>query len=173
MLNNFPVNNINTFVLDVDGVLTDGLLYLIGDNEMVRAMNAKDGYALQLAVKRGFQVIVISGGISTLSELRLKKLGIIHVYMGVHDKLSLLKSLSESLHIEASSMIYIGDDVPDIEVMKYTGISACPADACADVLAMSNYISPFMGGKGCVRDVIEQVMKTQNKWLHTNDVVSR
>ncbi|MDA3616196.1 KdsC family phosphatase [Polluticaenibacter yanchengensis] len=173
MLNNFQLHNINTFVLDVDGVLTDGSLYLINDSEMVRVMNAKDGYALQLAIKRGFRVIVISGGISTLSELRLKKLGISDVYMGVHDKLGLLKSLSESLKIKASEMIYLGDDMPDIEVMTYTGISACPADACTDVLAISKYVSPFLGGKGFVRDVIEQVMKTQNKWLHTNEVVSK
>jgi 3-deoxy-D-manno-octulosonate 8-phosphate phosphatase (KDO 8-P phosphatase) len=166
-------SSVSTFVFDVDGVLTDGTLLLLPDGEMARSMNIKDGYALQLAVKQGYTVIIISGGISGLVEERLRKLGIKDVYMGVHDKKKTLLDLLEKKNIDPSKVLFMGDDVPDLEAMKACGLPCCPADACSETIAISRYISPLKGGYGCGRDVIEKVMKLQRKWHIIPGVSSR
>lgn len=171
MLNAFKP--ITTFVFDVDGVLTDGTLFLFPGGEMVRRMNIKDGYALQLAVKKGYHVVIISGGYSALVKERLEKLGVSQVFMNVHDKKAVLESYMEEHSIHREQVLFMGDDMPDLEVMEAVGLPCSPTDACAEVKTASKYVSPFAGGMGCGRDVIEKVMKLQDKWHHTNAVVSR
>lgn len=164
---------IETFVFDVDGVLTDGTLLLLPDGEMARTMNIKDGYALQLAVKQGYTVVIISGGLSELVKSRLQKLGVAHVFMGVHDKKSVLLDFLNTHNLSAETALFMGDDMPDIEAMETCGLPCCPADACAEVKAVSRYISPIKGGFGCGRDVIEKVMKLHGKWQTLEGTASR
>lgn len=154
----------NTFILDVDGVLTDGSLLITNNGDELRTMNIRDGYALQWAVKKGYQVIVISGGYSEGVVKRLNRLGIAYVLAGVSDKVAALQQVSKALSLDLSKSIYIGDDVPDLDAMRSCGIPCCPADAAPEIAAVSKYISPQGGGKGCVRDIIEKVMKLQEKW---------
>lgn len=171
MLNLFKT--ITTFVFDVDGVLTDGTLFLFPGGEMVRRMNIKDGYALQLAVKKGYQVVIISGGYSELVKDRLEKLGITSVFMSVHDKKQVLEAYMSSNKLLKEMVLFMGDDIPDLEVMSLAGLPCCPNDACDEVKAISRYVSPFNGGTGCARDVIEKVMKLQDTWHHTNTIASK
>lgn len=158
------LNQIRCFVFDVDGVLTNGTLLVAADGEFLRMMNIKDGYAIQHAVKNGFHVAVISGGHSSGVPVRLKRLGVEHVYMGVENKKEKLKDLLGELKMDAAHVLYMGDDIPDIDVMKSCGLAACPYDAVPEVRSISHFISPIKGGEGCVRDVIEQVMKVNGKW---------
>jgi 3-deoxy-D-manno-octulosonate 8-phosphate phosphatase (KDO 8-P phosphatase) len=164
---------IRAFVFDMDGVLTDGKLLLMPDGEMVRRMSVKDGYALQLAIKKGYHVLIISGGNSQAARDRLEKLGIKEVHMGVHHKAKLLQEYLLTHGLEKNQVLYMGDDIPDLEVMQAVGLPCAPADACPEILAISRYISPFTGGEGCVRDVIEKVMKLNQHWSHTVDIQSR
>ena len=161
--------HITTFILDVDGVLTDGSVILMPSGEMVRTMHTKDGYAMQLAIKKGFRIAVITGGRDKMVEERLKYLGLTDIYSGVRDKMDAYTDLLYSYNLKPEEIIYMGDDVPDIAVMREVGLSCCPNDAVADVRAISEYISPIEGGKGCVRDIIEQTMKVQGKWFDESD----
>ncbi len=164
---------IKAFVFDVDGVLTDGTIALSSDGEMVRTMHTRDGYALQLAVKQGLEVIVISGAVSSHVKIRLEKLGVHHVYMGTKDKLSKLKEVLHDTGLKAADLLFMGDDVPDIEAMQFCGFACAPKDACTDVLEIADYISPVPGGKGCVRDVIEKVMRLQDSWYFHPEIGSK
>lgn len=164
--------NINAFIFDIDGVLTDGTLLIADDGQMLRRMHVKDGYALQLAIKRGYLIFVISGGRSPQVKERLEKLGVINVYMPIEDKLDKLKVLAEEFQLQKESILYMGDDIPDLEVMQYCGLACCPADAVAEIKTISKYISPLKGGEGCVRDVIEKVMKLQGKWMPDTHIPS-
>ena len=155
---------ITTFIFDMDGVLTDGQLLLTGNNEWLRSMNIKDGYALKAATSAGYKIMILSGSNSEPVSLRLQKLGVTHIYMGVKNKKDFLeKFLQENKWIPGETL-YMGDDMPDLDCMKMIGIAACPMDAVADIKAISAYISPYNGGKGCVRDVIEKVMKLNGNW---------
>jgi 3-deoxy-D-manno-octulosonate 8-phosphate phosphatase (KDO 8-P phosphatase) len=165
--------SVTTFVFDVDGVLTDGTLLLLPDGEMARSMSIKDGYALQLAVKQGYTVIIISGGTSLLVEERLRKLGVTDVYMGVHNKKQILLHLLGERNIDAAGVLFMGDDMPDLDAMQVCGLPCCPADACPEIISMSRYISPLKGGTGCGRDVIEKVMKLHGKWEAVAGISSR
>jgi 3-deoxy-D-manno-octulosonate 8-phosphate phosphatase (KDO 8-P phosphatase) len=157
--------NINVFVFDIDGVLTDGSLLVMDGGLMIRRMQVKDGYALQLAVKRGYLIFVISGGNSPQVKERLSKLGVENVYMPVENKLEKLKELINKYQLQKEEILYMGDDIPDLEVMQYCGLACCPVDAVSEIKTISRYISPLKGGEGCVRDVIEKVMKLQGKWI--------
>lgn len=158
------LNDVTVFVFDVDGVLTDGSLLLMQDGEQVRKMSIKDGYALQLAVKKEYKIAVISGGKSEAVRTRLSKLGIYDVYLGVENKIDAFDEFILTHHIQPEHILYMGDDMPDYEVMKRVGVPTCPNDAVSDIKAISIYVSDKNGGKGCVRDVIEQVLKVQGKW---------
>ena len=158
------LSQISCFVFDMDGVLTDGTLSVLPRGVMARKMNIKDGYALQLAVKKGYTVMVISGGDSPEAKERLLKLGVDQVWMGVKDKLTLLKTELEQKQIPMSQVLYMGDDIPDLAVMQAVGFACCPADAAIDIRLASKYISHFKGGEGCVRDVMEQVLKLRGDW---------
>jgi 3-deoxy-D-manno-octulosonate 8-phosphate phosphatase (KDO 8-P phosphatase) len=166
-------SKIQTFVFDIDGVLTDGTLLVLPGGEMVRRMNIKDGYALQLAVKQGYKVAVISGGKSEPVRERLEKLGITDVFMGVTDKKKTLITYLENLNQSLTTTLFMGDDVPDLKAMEVCIMPCCPADACAEVKNISKYISPVPGGFGAARDVIEKVMKLRGNWQHIEDIASR
>lgn len=159
------LQSVNCFILDVDGVLTDGSLTLLPSGEQVRKMNIRDGYALQAAVKAGYKIAVISGGKSESVKDRLNGLGVRDIYLGVNDKLVKFEELVSMYDLKAENILYMGDDLPDFEVMKKCGIATCPADAAHEIKSISMYVSDKKGGDGCVRDVIEQVMKLHGKWF--------
>jgi len=156
---------IKLLVFDVDGVLTDGSVHCFNDGEQVRVMNIKDGYALQLAIKKGIRILIISGGKSEAVVKRLNFLGIQDVFMGVPYKLPVLQQFILEHSISPEETLYMGDDIPDLECLKHVAASTCPADAANDIKPVCIYVSQQNGGKGCVRDVIEQVLKAQHKWL--------
>lgn len=166
-------STIKAFVFDVDGVLTNGDLIILPQGVMARTMNVKDGYALQLAIKKAYHIAIISGGNSTDVIERFKILGVTDVFMNVHDKVEALKTFQSKYQLKESEMLFMGDDIPDLEVMQLVGLPCCPHDAVDEIKSISKYISPIMGGKGCVRDVIEKVLKLQQKWHHTNQVSSK
>jgi 3-deoxy-D-manno-octulosonate 8-phosphate phosphatase (KDO 8-P phosphatase) len=155
---------VTAFVFDVDGVLTDGSLLVLPDGVMARRMNIKDGYALQLAVKKGYKVAVISGGNSDEVKERLNKLGVEHVWMKVENKVEVLKAFMHNHHISNAQLLYMGDDIPDTKAMDLAGLPCCPADAVQEIRKKSLYVSRLKGGEGCVRDVIEKVMKLRGDW---------
>lgn len=162
------LRNIKTFVFDMDGVLTDGTLLVDENNKWLRTMNIKDGYALQLAIKQGYRIIVISGSDAPQVEQRLRKLGLKEVFMKILDKEEFLKTYLEEQQLSIEATLFMGDDIPDYECMLLAGFRCCPADAAVEIKKVSYYISPLAGGHGCVRDVIEKVMKLNNHWpLHT------
>lgn len=159
------LRNIDTFIFDVDGVMTDGIVTLSPSGEMLRTMNVKDGYALQLAIKKGYRIFIISGGFSEFVRLRFEKLGINDIYLGVSNKLEVFEKIIKETNISPDSMLYMGDDIPDCKVMKEVGLPVCPADAAEEIKAISKYISSKDGGRGCVREIIEQVLRVQDKWF--------
>lgn len=159
------LKNINTFIFDYDGVLTEGIVTLTEEGEPLRTANVRDGYALQLAVKKGYRIAVISGGKSKSMYHRLNSLGIKDVFLGVEHKVSVFNKYLSDNGIGRDEVIYMGDDIPDYEVMKLAKLAACPADAAEEIKQISDYISHYNGGRGCVRDIIEQVLKLQQNWM--------
>ena len=159
------LSNIKTFIFDVDGVMTDGIVVLASNGDMLRTMNVKDGYALQLAVKKGYRIIIITGGNSEAVRKRFQGLGIKEVYMAIGNKLEVFHQIVKEDQLELNSILYMGDDIPDYQIMTEVGVAACPADAAEEIKKISHYISPKPGGRGCVRDVLEQVMKVQELWF--------
>ncbi len=159
------LHSINTFIFDVDGVLTDGTVILMPDGDYVRTMNIKDGYAMQAAVKADYRIAVISAGrMSEGVKKRLENLGVQDIYLGVSDKKDAYETILFSYHLKPENIAYMGDDLPDYEVMQCVGLAACPADAAPEIQAIAHYVSPNNGGKGCVRDIIEKVMRLHRKW---------
>ena len=160
------LKNINTFIFDYDGVLTDGTVILQPDGEALRTANVKDGYSLQLAVKKGYNVVIISGGNSASMRKRFETLKIKDFFLGIENKLEALNNYLNEQNIQPENVLYMGDDIPDFKAMKTVGIPCCPADAAPEIKNISKYISNYTGGKGCVRDVIEQTLKIQGKWMN-------
>jgi 3-deoxy-D-manno-octulosonate 8-phosphate phosphatase (KDO 8-P phosphatase) len=158
------LGQITTFVFDVDGVLTNGQVTLLPDGNQVRTMNIKDGYALQLAVKKGYRIAIISGGKSEMVKKRLNGLGIVDVYMDAQNKIEAFNDFIHSYDIHPDHILYMGDDMPDFEVMQKVAVPTCPFDAVSDIKSISIYISDKKGGEGCVRDVIEQVLRLKKNW---------
>lgn len=164
---------VTTFIFDVDGVLTDGTVMVMNVNLQVRRMNIKDGFALQMAVANGYRVKIISGGNSREVAQRLEKLGVTDVEMSVYDKAAVVKEYMRANNLNKEEVLYMGDDMPDVTALQEAGLACCPADAVPEVKQVSQYISPFNGGFACVRDVIEKVMKLQDKWQYNPDITSR
>lgn len=158
------LHDIKAFIFDVDGVLTDGTVHVTESGEQLRQFNIKDGYALQLAIKRGYLISIISGGRSNGVALRLRGLGIQDIHLGAESKIDIYNNFLAVNDLKSKEVIYMGDDIPDLPVMKLVGLAVCPIDAVEEIKAVSKYISPISGGKGCVRDIIEKVLKIQNKW---------
>ena len=158
------MNGITTLIFDIDGVLTDGSVFVTNAGEMLRSMNIRDGFALKAAVESGYNVCVISGGSNEGVRVRLRNLGITNIHLGCHDKVETYKEYIELYGILPEQVMYMGDDIPDFHVMKLVGLPTCPQDASPEIKAISKYISHKNGGKGAVREVIEQVMKVHGKW---------
>jgi 3-deoxy-D-manno-octulosonate 8-phosphate phosphatase (KDO 8-P phosphatase) len=156
--------DIRHFIFDVDGVLTNGLLHVQENGELLRQMHTRDGYALKAALEQKFAITIITGGNSQGVIKRLNGLGITHIYSGIHHKLKTLEELVHNHNLDLSTVAYMGDDLPDYECMRAVHLAACPSDAAMEIKTISQYISPVKGGEGCVRDLIEKVLKAQNKW---------
>ncbi|RTY95024.1 HAD family hydrolase [Flavobacterium sp. GT3R68] len=158
------MNNISTFIFDVDGVLTDSSVHITPTGEMLRIMNIRDGYAMKAAVESGYHVCIISGGSNEGVRIRLRNLGITDIFLATPDKVETFKEYTELYNIKPEQVLYMGDDIPDYHVMQLVGLPSCPQDSSPEIKAISTYISHKNGGRGAVRDVIEQVMKVQGKW---------
>ena len=158
------LKHIKVFVFDVDGVLTNGDILVTEEGELLRSMNVKDGYAMHRAIKEGYKIGVITAGKSLGVVKRLEILGVHDIFHGVTDKVEVYKRYIQSHNIDQSTVLYMGDDLPDFKVMQLVGLPTCPSDAAPEIMEISRYISPFSGGKGCVRDVIEKVMRLHGKW---------
>jgi len=155
---------ITTFVFDVDGVLTDGTVIVFPDGQLVRKMHIKDGYALKTAIDKGYNVCIISGGTNEGVRSRLRALGVTDIYLGVQNKIDQLDEYLDINNIKPEHVLYMGDDIPDYQVMQQVALAACPKDAVPEIQDISLYVSQKKGGNGCVRDVIEQVLKVQDNW---------
>ncbi len=164
---------VTTFVFDVDGVLTDGTVLVLDNGLQARRMNIKDGFALQMAIKNGYGVRIISGGNSPQVVDRLEKLGVKDISMSVLDKKTFLEEYMKANKLKKEEVLYMGDDLPDLPAMKVVGVPCCPADAVAEIKAAASYISHLNGGAACVRDVIEKVLKLNDHWEYRTDVTSR
>ena len=157
--------NIKLLVMDVDGTLTDGKINMGPNGELFKAFDIKDGYAIQLAVKMGLRIVVMTGGNTPSIRLRYERLGVEDIYMQCAVKIKTYEAFLEKYGLTDEEVIYVGDDIPDYEIMSRCGCPCCPSDACSDIKALSLYVSQCAGGYGCGRDVIEQVLRAQGKWL--------
>lgn len=162
--------HIKAFFFDVDGVLSDGKILLTENGGQLRNMAVKDGYALKKAMQQGYQIAIISGGNSNGVAKRFAYLGVEHVVLGVKHKLPVFKELLTKLNLNAAEVLYMGDDIPDIPVLKSAGLACCPADAAIEVKEICHYISPLNGGDLCVRDVIEKTLSLNNQWFTNQDI---
>lgn len=162
------LEDIELFVFDYDGVFTDGIVHLMEDGSNVRQANTRDGYAVQWAIKQGLNVAVLTGGKESAVKARMELLGVKEIHLGCHDKLESLKALCTSLNISLDKVMYMGDDMPDYPAMKEVGLAACPYDAAVDILEIAHYTSPISGGRGCVRDILEQAMRLKGIWASEN-----
>lgn len=165
------MNQIRTFVLDVDGVLTDGSLHIDPSGELLRTMNVKDGYAMKVAIDQGYNICIISGGKNEAVKQRLRALGITDIYLGAGNKIDVLDEYADIYNRPYEEMLYMGDDIPDKWVMEKVALPCCPQDAVPEIKAISKYISHKKGGKGAVRDIIEQVLKVQGKWMQNFEAI--
>jgi len=158
------LNSVKTFIFDVDGVLTDGLV-LLYNGDFLRSLHSKDAYAIQYAKKLGYKIFIITGGNSEEIKNRLLDLGVTEVYLKSSNKINVLDEICNNHNLKLEEILYMGDDIPDYDVMQKVGVACCPQDACQEIKSISDYQSPIFGGKGCVRDVIEQTLKVQGKWF--------
>ena len=159
------LQHITTFIFDYDGVMTDGTVYMDSNGDPLRTSNVKDGYALQLAAKLGFHLAVISGAVVTNITKRLNMLGVHDVFTGIPDQVVKLEAYMEQYGLKPEEIVYVGDDIPDLKVMQRVGVAACPADAAPEIRQICHFVSERPGGQGCVRDIIEQTLKAQGKWM--------
>ena len=164
------LSKIRGFIFDVDGVLSHNVLGLSPDGDPVRTANMKDGYAIMYAIRSGYPIGIITGGRTQDTKGRLDRLGIIHIYMGTLDKVPCLVDFLEKTQLKAEEILYMGDDIPDYNVMTKVGLAVCPNDAAPEIKEIAAYISHRNGGEGCVRDVIEQVLRSQEKWAHPENI---
>lgn len=159
------LTKIRAFAFDVDGVLAKPEVYLSPEGVLLRSMNTKDGYALQYAIKRGYPIAIITGGTTESVGLRFKGLGITDIYLGATDKVEDFEDFRLKYKLKAEEILFMGDDLPDYKVMKGAGVACCPADAVEEIKSISAYISHLPGGTGCVRDIVEQVLRLHGKWM--------
>lgn len=162
------LGKVKTFVFDIDGVLSLQTIPMNSFGLPSRTVNLRDGYAIQLAVRKGYRVAIISGGKSKEYVRRLRGLGVTDIYMNSRSKIEHYNNFLDKYSIGSEEILYMGDDIPDYEVMKQAGIPVCPADADSEIKQISVYISDKKGGEGCVRDVIEQVLRLHNKWMDSD-----
>lgn len=160
------LHEIKAFVFDYDGVISDGNIWSANDTIIARSGNVKDGYAMQYALRKGYLIAILSGGSGDSIRSRMKMLGVEDVYLGSHRKKEIFEDFLKDKQLLPEQVLYVGDDIPDYDVMRLAGVSACPADAAEEIKAVADYISHKNGGCGCVRDVIEQVLRLQGQWFH-------
>jgi len=165
--------NITTFIFDVDGVLTDGTVLVLDNGLQARRMHIKDGFALQMAIKNGYHVVIVSGGTSPQVAGRLEKLGVNEIHMTIADKRGFVTAYMKEKGLSPEQVLYMADDLPDLPVMKEVGLPCCPADAVIEIKEAVQYISPLNGGEACVRDVIEKVLRLNDHWNYREDVASK
>ncbi len=166
------LKNITTFIFDYDGVLTNGNVILTETGEALRTANVKDGYAMQYAIKKGYRVAIISGGISQTISKRFLALDVRDVFLGVCNKIEVYKEYLEKNNLVNDEILFMGDDIPDYHLMCLAGMPTCPSNAAEEIKSVAKYISNIKGGDGCARDVIEQVLKVQGKWFDTEHAFS-
>jgi 3-deoxy-D-manno-octulosonate 8-phosphate phosphatase (KDO 8-P phosphatase) len=157
---------VNTFIFDYDGVLSDGSVILTSDGDALRTANVKDGYAMQLAIKKNYRIAIISGGFSESMKRRFETLNIEDVFLGVDKKIEIYDQYLITHNLKNENILFMGDDIPDYEIMLKAGVPTCPADAVEEIKRVATYISHQSGGHGCARDIIEQVLKVQGKWMN-------
>jgi len=159
------LKHITTFIFDYDGVLTNGNVILTNDGEALRTANVKDGYAMQYAIKKGYKVAIISGGKSDAILNRFQALDVVDVFMGVSNKIFVYEEYLLKNKLADNNVLFMGDDIPDYHLMQRAGLATCPANAAEEIKSAAHYVSNINGGEGCVRDVIEQVLKVQGNWF--------
>jgi 3-deoxy-D-manno-octulosonate 8-phosphate phosphatase (KDO 8-P phosphatase) len=159
------LKKLSTFIFDFDGVLSDGKIWVLPDGEQMRATNVKDGYAMQYALRKGYRIAIISGGIGESMRLRYQNFKGVEVFLNISDKVACFQEYIKKNKISPEKVLYMGDDIPDYELMKICGLKCCPADACTEIKEIADYISFANGGYGAVRDVIEQTLRAQNRWM--------
>ena len=162
---NYDLTSVKAVIFDVDGVLSLSTIQMSPAGLPVRTVNIKDGYAIQLAIKMGLKLAIISGGTDPSIEERYRKLGMKDIFMSCSTKIQVLHKYLADNNLSADEVIYVGDDIPDYEIMQIVGCPCCPADACSDIKEISTYVSPYEGGKGCARDIIEQILRAKGLWL--------
>jgi 3-deoxy-D-manno-octulosonate 8-phosphate phosphatase (KDO 8-P phosphatase) len=155
---------IKAFVFDVDGVISPNQLLLHSTGDMMRSVNTRDGFAIKKAIEAGFNVGIITGARSESLRLRFRELGTADVFLNSIDKVADLQVFVKNYGLELNQVLYMGDDIPDLGPMQLVGMPTCPCDATSEVQSASRYISAYSGGFGCVRDVIEQVLRSQGLW---------
>ena len=158
------LKNVSAFVFDVDGVMTNGQIMITTEGEMYREMNTRDGFAIKCALERNYKIAIISGGTNEGVRKRLETLGVDKVYLGIHKKDIAFDDFLKTYDIDPEEVLCMGDDVPDLSLLEKVGVATCPQDAVSDVKKIVDYVSHKKGGDGCVREIIEQVMRVQNKW---------
>jgi 3-deoxy-D-manno-octulosonate 8-phosphate phosphatase (KDO 8-P phosphatase) len=161
------LRRVKAFIFDVDGVFSTSKVILHPSGDMMRTMNIKDGFACFYLIKKGYPVAIITGGNSEAVRLRFERLGIKDIYLQSSDKLKDFEDFIQKYKLDPENVLYMGDDLPDYPVMKKVGLPTCPADAVEEIKSVSRYISDRNGGEGCVRDVIEQVLRVNGKWMDT------
>lgn len=162
---NYDLKKIRAVIFDVDGVLSESTIPMDSAGEPMRTINIKDGYAIQLACKSGLRIAIITGGVTESVRLRYAHLGVEDIIMGCSVKITAYEQLLDKYGLKDEEIVYMGDDIPDYEIMRRCGCPCCPADACYDIKAVSRYVSHVKGGRGCGRDVLEQILRAQGKWL--------
>jgi 3-deoxy-D-manno-octulosonate 8-phosphate phosphatase (KDO 8-P phosphatase) len=162
---NYDLKRIKAIIFDVDGVLSLNTIQMSPAGMPVRTVNIKDGYAIQLAIKMGLKIAIISGGTDKGIEERYRKLGMTDIFMSCSTKIEVFHRFLADNNLTKENIIYVGDDIPDYEIMQIVGCPCCPKDACPDIKSISTYISPYEGGMGCARDIIEQVLRAKGEWL--------
>lgn len=165
------LKNITTFIFDFDGVLSDGKIWVLPDGDQLRATGVKDGYALQYALRKGYRVAVISGGISESMRLRYKNFPGMEIYLQVHNKVKVYNEYLDKYGLSREEVMMMGDDIPDYEIMQLSGLKCCPADAAEEIKAIADYVSVKKGGDGAARDIIEQTLKAQGRWFEKDACV--
>lgn len=162
----YDLSRIRLIIFDIDGVLSRSTVVLHPEGQPMRTVNIKDGYAIQLAIKQQLPIAIITGGNAESIRMRYEGLGVKDIYMRSAVKITVYEQLLEKYHLTDDEVMYMGDDIPDYEVMQRVGCAVCPADACPDIRQISCYVSQWEGGMGCGRDVIEQVLRARGKWLN-------
>lgn len=166
------IARVEAMIFDVDGVMTDGRIIPTAEGDFIRCYNCKDGYALAYAIRHGYRVCVITGGYGKILERRLRMLGMQDYYIDCMDKISTLREYMKKYNLNPENVLYMGDDIPDLECMREVGMPVCPADSAPEVIECSRYISEFEGGRGAVRDIVEQVLRARGDWAKSSEGVT-